>query len=242
MNRTGRNPILMALGLVLLVGISGCNQAERVAPVAQASASGSGEVSAAPDMAVISGAVIANADQPDAALGAVRQQLDSLINAVLAQQVEKKDLQAAQVTVTPQWHYPRDGKRELTGYEARAGFSLTLRDLEQLPAVYSVLAQAGVAQLQAPQFDFSNRDELELQAIGRAVEHARRKVVAGLDPLQAGLGDVQQLNVDTQWQRPMMKTAVSAVLMEAAADREPRLNVGEQTITATVQVVFAIKH
>lgn len=233
----------MKIFMLSLICISSVACADgRNSPVPTVSSSGSGEVNAQPDEAMLSGDVVTEAPSADEAMTQVRKQLDKLIKKVLAQGIDSKDLQAAQVVVNPQWHYPRDKPRQLAGYQAKASFQIRLRQLDDLPSIYSVLADAGVTQLSPVSFQFSDRESLELKAIAKAVENARRKAQAGLTPLGQKVGDLQSLNINTQWQSPpIMRSSSKMMLSDSAMESAPAVNVGEQSVTATVQTEFHVR-
>lgn len=215
--------------------------ASAFATTAQVSSSGTGSVSATPDIAVVQGRVTIIDETPEAAVKSVQKKLDSVVRYVLGQGVDPVDLQAAQVLVNPQWHYPRNAPREITGYQAYASFSAKLRDIALLSKVYSGLVKAGATELSPTTFEFSQREELELEAISKAVVFAKRKAEAGLKPLKQSVGDVIQMNVDTHWQQPpMLKASRASMMSDASVESTPQLNIGEQTIQATVSVTFEI--
>jgi uncharacterized protein YggE len=210
-------------------------------PTPQVSVSAVGEVDAIPDIAIIHGQVITIAKTAEQALNEAQIQRGSVIKFVLTGLgVKKEDLQAAQVLVAPEWNYPRNKPRELKGYKAQAKFTVKLRDLDVLSTLYSGLAKAGVNDLRPASFDFSNRDELELEAISAAVEKAKKKAKAALSPLGDKVGKAVSVNVNTHWQRPPVLHARMAMSAEADASKAS-VNVGNHTITANVNVSFTIK-
>lgn len=209
-------------------------------PVPQISSSATGQVEAMPDIAIMSGQVLIEGKSPDQAVTEAQQKLDSVIRYVKEQGVGAEDLHAAQVLVRPVWTYPQDKPRELTGYQAYADFSAIVRDVRKLSTLYGGLVKAGATELSPTRFDFSLREDLELQAITKAVELAKKKAEAALKPLNQGVGEVLALNVDTHWQQPVYKVS-SMVMRTADAAATPEVNVGNQTIQASVSVTFKLK-
>lgn len=227
-------PLVLAL-VLLPIGMSYAGDQPQV------SSSGLGVIEAQPDIAIISGRVTVQQDTPEEAVEVARDKLDRIIKALSKKGIASQDLQAAEVLVNPQYHYPRNKPRELSGYQASANFSAKLRELTKLSELYGVLFKAGATQLEPTRFDFSHRDELELQAITKAVEIAKRKAQAGLKPLGQKVGDVLLLNVDTRWHQPPMYKGARMAMMSEAADAAPQVNVGDRRIEATVSATFAIR-
>lgn len=207
----------------------------------QVSSSGSGVVEAQPDTAIVNGHITIQRDTPEEAVNSAREKLDQVIKALAKIGIDSRDIQAAQVLVNPQYRYQRDKPRQLSGYQGRANFSAKLRDLEKLSHLYGVVFKAGATELQPTQFEFSNRDDLELQAIAKAVAKAKRKAEASLKPLGQKIGQVLLLNVDTRWHQPPMYKGARMSMMTEAADAAPQVNVGDRKIEATVSATFSIR-
>lgn len=206
------------------------------------SSTATGTIEAVPDIAIMSGKVMVQSKTADQAVSEARKQLDSVIRYIKREGINSEDLQAAQVLVNPVWHYQKDKPRELSGYQAYADFSLKVRDINKLSGLYGGLVKAGASELSPTSFDFSLREDLELKAIEKAVQQARKKAEAGLKPLGQKVGDVWSMNVDTRWQQPpVYKMSRMAMAESADMGAAPEVNVGNQTIQATVSVTFKIK-
>ncbi|MGH1370924.1 MAG: SIMPL domain-containing protein [Cellvibrionaceae bacterium] len=215
--------------------------ASHAAEQPQVSSSAQGVIEAQPDIAIVSGRVTVQQDTPDDAVDSARRKLDRIIKALKNSGVDSNDLQAAEILVNPQYHYPRDKPRQLSGYQASASFTAKLRDISKLSSLYGVLFKAGATELQPTQFDFNDRETLELQAISKAVEFAKRKAQAGLEPLGQKVGDLLLLNVDTRWHQPPMYKGARMAMMAESDSSAPQVNVGNRRIEATVSTTFAIR-
>jgi len=221
--------------ITCLLCVSGLAQAaER-----QVSVSAKGEVAALPDIAIVQGRIVSQAKTAKLALLSAQERLSDVIDYAVAEGLASDDVHAAQVQVSPQWHYPKNKPRQISGYQGHAEFTLTLRELGLLSSVYGGLVEAGANDLRPTTFEFSEREALELKAIAQAVAKAQRKADAALKPLNEKTGEVLSVNVDTQWHRPQPRL----MRMEMASDAKgaaPKVNLGKQTITANVSVSFAI--
>lgn len=233
---------LLSLVLMTLACVSLVPQAfAEDEPPRLVSTSAMGEVEAIPDIAIVEGQVLEERADADDAVRATQKNLDRVIGYLKQQGIATEDIRAAQVLVNPKWHYPRNQPRQLSGYEARAEFTVKLRDVEVLARLYGGLIDSGANELQPTRFDFSNRDELELQAIAAAVKQARARAVAALAPLGAKVGEIHTLGIDTQWQQPPILRRESAAAMNmAAADGAPQINIGNHTVAANVSAAFKI--
>lgn len=235
------NRMLIFWGLILVV----CASLSPVSLAAEprlVSTSANGEVEATPDIAIVQGRVVEERQDADEAVRLVQKKLDGLIGYLQGRNIATADIRAAQILVDPKWHYPRNQPRQLTGYEARGEFTVKVRNVALLARLFGGLVDAGASELQPTRFDFSNREELELQAIAEAVRQARAKAVAALAPLGATVGDIHNLGVNTQWQQPPVMRHDGAALMSMAkaADAAPQINIGNHTISANVNASFRI--
>lgn len=229
-----QNTRTLALLACLLCFSAGSQAGER-----QVSVSASGEIAALPDIAIVQGRIVSQEKTAKRALLSAQEKLSRLIDYAVANGLTTEDVHAAQVQVSPQWHYPKNKPRQISGYQGHAEFTITLRELAALSSLYTGLVEAGANDLRPTTFEFSERESLELKAIAQAVAKAQRKATAALKPLQEEVAEVISVNVDTQWHRPQPRL----MRMEMASDAKsaaPKVNVGKQTITANVSVVFAI--
>lgn len=229
----GKTSLLTAI--VCVLSLSGAVQAE----TRQVSVSATGEIAALPDIALVQGRIVSQEKTAKQALLVAQEKLSSLIDYAVQQGLASEDVHAAQVQVSPQWHYPKNKPRQISGYQGHAEFTITLRELAILSPLYAGLVDAGANDLRPTRFEFSEREALELKAIAQAVAKAQRKANAALQPLKEKTAEVLSVNVDTQWHRPQPRL----MRMEMASDAQaaaPKVNVGKQTITANVSVSFAI--
>ena len=206
----------------------------------QVSVSASGQVAAMPDIAIVKGRIVSQEKSAKQAMKVAHKKLTALIDYTLAQGVASKDVNAAQVLVTPQWHYPKNKPRVISGYQGHAEFTIKLRQLEQLSPLYAGLVDAGANDLRPTQFDFSQREQLELKAIEQAMLKAQRKAKTAVSALQEKVGEVQSINIDTHWQQPQPRMMRMEMASDRGAAKANKVNVGHQTITANVSVVFSI--
>lgn len=229
------------LALIVILGLCSITYvAASSDSVSSVSVSAVGLVEAVPDIAIIKGRVLEQNESADEAVKNAQIKLDIVINYLKNKGLIEEDIQAARVLVNHQWFYPRNKPKELVGFEASADFTAKVRSIEVLSSLYGGLVQAGVSELQPTTFDFSNRDELELQAIANAVVRAEKKAQAGLTPLGKQAGDIITLNINTSWQQPPVFRQERAVMMSAQMDSGPQLNVGNHTVEASVNATFEV--
>ena len=125
---------------------------------------GSGEVTAQPDMAEFSVAVEEVRGTAKEAKQAVDKAVTAFVERLQAKGVERSDIQSANISLQPQYHYPKDKKPELTGYRASRHITVTVRDLEQLNTYLDNALGDGINRINNIQLKVSNEAEYVEQA------------------------------------------------------------------------------
>lgn len=158
--------------------------------------------------------------------------------------LESDAIQAGSLNVRPD-HVPgqrRDnGEQEtLVRTQLERPITLTLDDLERLPAILDALTRAGVNALDGVQYDLSDRDAATDRALTQALDKARHKAELMAGTLGVSLGKV--LNVQES-QAPIFTPrmmAMRANAMESQADA-PEYRPGKISIDAGVEVSWEIE-
>lgn len=231
-----RSCALMLAVLSLGFGAVGVSAAESRDSV---STQGVGAVYAVPDKATLRGSVMAESQSVAEAMSEVSRRLASVLDFLKSQSLPKEAINAAQVRVSPQWHYPRNEPRRLSGYQAVVTFSAELKQLDDVGLVLAGLLENGASELQPAQYDFSRRSELQEQALEAAVKDAKRKAQVALAALGHQVGQVTQLTVMEGGGFAPVARAESMVLRASAVPEVP-VALGEQAITMRVSASFAI--
>jgi uncharacterized protein YggE len=154
---------------------------------------GRAAIDVAPDLAYLSMGI--EARDPDAQAAAA--QVASGVGRVLAFTRElgipDEHISTAAAEIHPEFDWNRpDGRAaeapRLIGYVVRRQISVKLEDIEQIGRLTEGLLAAGVNSLSNAVFDTSRRDELEREAMGRAVADARLRAetLAAADGVSAG--------------------------------------------------------
>ncbi|RMF96052.1 MAG: DUF541 domain-containing protein, partial [Gammaproteobacteria bacterium] len=163
---------------------------------------GSASLSAPPDMARISMAVIAR----HPALATAREQAGKVTADFLALcgrlGIPDAKIQTTGVRMQPEYRWDQQaGQQRLLGYLVQRELLVELDDLDLLGPLLEAAADAGVNQVSPPQLDSSARDSLHREALAAAARNARDNAAALAAALGARLGAV--LSVQAQELGPM---------------------------------------
>jgi uncharacterized protein YggE len=203
--------------------------------------SGSGQVSARPDTAIVTLGVQTEAEQANVALSENSQQMQAVIDALKKAGVAAEDIQTQVINLQPRYEQPPapgpstlPGTPKLVGYVATNTVEVTVRQLGTLGELLDAAVQAGGNQIEGISFEVSNPATLLDQARAAAWQDAQHKAeqLAGL--AGAKLGEVLSITESSQTPRPVLQAVQAAPA--AAVPVEP----GTQTIEVDVQVTWSL--
>jgi uncharacterized protein YggE len=160
--------------------------------------SGTGEVSAEPDLAYLTLGIEARRPEMNQARTEVAATLEKVLRLTRDLGIDPKHVNATRLQVQPEYSWnEQDRKRVLLGYLVSRQVQVELRDLEQLGPLLERAVDVGVNQVSDPALDSSRRKDLEREAMGRAVEDARLNAETLARAAGMRLGPVRTMNGST---------------------------------------------
>lgn len=221
----------------LLLGILAIPAAAQDSAPRTLSVSGTGTVSAAPDMAHATFGVEARRPEAAAAAAAAAGAMTAVIARLRDAGIAGRDIRTVEIGLNPVYSRPDStAPLILEGYVATHRVVATVRALDRLGAVFDAAIGAGATDFGGVSFDIAARAALEDDARRAAVADAAR--IAGLLAEAAGvrLGAPQSIGVGGVSPVPMAE--MRAMRMEAAGTP---VAAGDMAVSATVAVVYAIE-
>lgn len=169
------------LATALVLGLAGSASAGTL------TVTGSGEASAIPDMATMSLGVRHSKRTAAEAMDQVAKDSNAMLAALRAEGLGDKDLQTGQISLYPNWDYDQ---QRVTGFSAASSIMVTLRDLDRIGEVLSMVAEIGGNNFGGFSLGLSDPSELEAQARVLAVEDALMKARQYAEAAGVQLGDI----------------------------------------------------
>lgn len=203
---------------------------------------GRGEAQAAPDQMLLDVGVVTTAATARAAQEENARRADQMIRGLVAQGIDRKDIQTVSYSVQPQYDY-RPGKEgqppKIVGYQVVNIVRVRVRDLSRAGSVIDRAVGDGANQVQSLQFVLSHEAAARSQALEKAVLDARRKAEVIARALGRPLGEALSVReAGGSYPEPIfLRAAEAAGAAKAATPVEP----GQLTLTASVEVVFALR-
>lgn len=202
--------------------------------------SGSGEVIVEPDMASIHMQLRSENSDSSIAKSVVDKQFNRLLTALKAVDIDKDDLVAANIRISPKYDY-RNQRRQFVGYMAVRNVSIRITELDKLNAVLDKSLDAGVAQVGDIRYSVSNEQLHQNRARQLAIEDSKSTARKLAKAYGAELGEVININyrrtMDTG--APIMPRQLST-FTEGATDAGVYLQ-DAITFTDKVDVIFQLK-
>lgn len=198
---------------------------------------GISEIVTSPDMAEINISVTLNRATAKEAKNASDNAIADLLTRLDKIGIEKKDIESANLSVQPQYSYPKNTSPILTGYQATRNVSITIRDLNNLNTVLDGALTDGLNQINNISFSSSLEAKLKLEARMLAIKDAKSKAASlaqSFDQQIAGVWKIRYMNQSPV--RPLMMRMSSDTNSINASYSDAKI-----TIFDRVEVIFTIK-
>ena len=199
---------------------------------------GQGEVSTRPDLAVFSVEISHTSKTAKQAKQAVDSAMVALTERLLSQGAKATEIDGANLTLQPEYHYQKDKKPSLTGYRASRTITITVSQLDNLNALLDASLGDSISSINNIALKVSNEAEYIAQARAAAIVDAQTKA----DALAAGFAKqiegVWSINYQTASPRPMLmrKMAMDLAVNNADTYQDSRITIRDQ-----IDVVFKLR-
>lgn len=153
--------------------------------------------------------------------------------------IDPKDITAAEVEIEPKYSYERN---TFLGYKVSRNVHANLYDLDKYSKVIDGAVRAGITNIQNISLELKEQNNIEDQALEKAITKARYKAELLANKSGVKLGEVLRIS-ESQPALPQEEYKLYKGLSDRAP--EPSANAvfepGRLTITRTVYVVFGIE-
>lgn len=232
----------LALGSLLAPALASKAHAEDNTFHRSMTISGSGDVTARPDIAYLDSGVVSEGKTAAAALAENTKAMNAIFDGLSAMKIAKDDIRTSQFSVSPVYTQPPtrpDGTREpatIRAYQVTNQVTVTVRQLDNLGAILDKLVTLGSNRLDSIRFEIENPEPLLDKAREAAVLDALRKAKLYANASGVALGPVLNISESGGYQQPVyMKTM-------AMRDSAPvPIAAGTQQISASVSMTIGIE-
>jgi uncharacterized protein YggE len=206
------------------------------------SVTGEGTVSVPPDLAQIDAGVASDAKTAREASEANNAAMGKVLLALKGAGIDEKDYQTSRLSLQPQYaNRPGSavaGPATVVGYRASNRVSIKVREITKVASVIDTLVTAGANDVGNINFTVTQASKLLDEAREKAVADARRK--AEIYAKAAGVALGAPLSIAEEG-APVPLFRAKAMAMAPMESRAPPIAQGEETLSVTVSMTWAIK-
>ena len=198
--------------------------------------SATANVTAAPDIAYLTGGVVTEARTAEEAVRQNAADMSGVFEALEAAGIDRANIQTSNFSVQPRYNYPQNSERVLVGYTASNQLRVTVRDLDMVGGVIDAMVAEGGNTFSGVTFGVEDPSDLIDQARRQAMQDAMARAelfadVTGYDVSR--IVTISESNTSPVSPQPVM---MRAAVMEDAASTQ--ISGGDLSFSATVNVVF----
>lgn len=201
--------------------------------------SATGQAAQAPDQASVSAGVVTQGKTAGDAMRRNAQQMTAAFTALKTAGIKDRDIQTSQMSLQPQYDYQNRKAPVITGYEVRNTVSARTDDLENVGPMLDALVSAGINNINGVSFSIKDSHSAKNKARIDAIADARTKAEGMAKAAGVRLGKVLEIRENTNNFRPQpqMMMARAAVMEDASTP----ISAGEQTLSVTVNITYALE-
>ena len=202
------------------------------------SAQGTGTVNIAAELTTLAAAVLADAQTAALAQSAADKQMTALLTAIGALPRDEQSIDAGRLRIQPQYRWnSATNEQEFQGYQATRDLSFKLLELTALGEALQTLSSAGASSVSPPQFGSSQTEAARKQALTIAFDHAKADALALANAANTSLGAPETISTGSK-PMPLLRGQTRGDMMAMEADRAPRYQPGQLSVSATISVTF----
>jgi uncharacterized protein YggE len=202
------------------------------------SVQGTGTVNIEAEFATLVATVIADAQTAALAQSAADKQMTALLTAIGALPRDEQSIDAGRLRIQPQYRWnSATNEQEFQGYQATRDLSFKLLELTALGEALQTLSSAGASSVSPPQFGSSQTEAARKQALTIAFDHAKADALALANAANTSLGAPETISTGSK-PMPLLRGQTRGDMMAMEADRAPRYQPGQLSVSATISVTF----
>ena len=205
------------------------------------SVQGTGTVKVTPDTVRLNATISFVGATNSAASKAVSTSAAAFRAALKEKKVATKDIQSQNLTIYPEYTWTQEKGQELKGYRASQSFTVLIRDETSAGAIIDASVEAAGDNIQVTSVTpiVLEIDDAQDAAREKAVAKAKKKALAYAKLFDFDLGKILWVSETSSSYNPPIFGLAKASAADAAAPTE--IDLGEQDVTVTVDVRWAIK-
>ncbi|HNW09482.1 MAG TPA: SIMPL domain-containing protein [bacterium] len=161
------------------------------------SISGTGKVTAKPDVAIINVGVITD----KATVEAAQKENTDKMNAIIAElknqyKIADEDIKTSYYQINPRYNW-NDGRQTLAGYEVNQSVQVKVRNFDNIGKIVSMAGERGANSVSGPNFTIDDPETYKAEARKEAIAQAKDKAKVLADEVGINLGRIVSFSEDS---------------------------------------------
>ncbi len=192
-------------------------------------------VKAVPDTAYVQLGVTTNGATAEEAQQQNAAQASAFLDAIMAEGVAEDDIKTSYINIYQDYENPNNYIMDNT-------FSVTIRDIDSVGSVIDAAVKAGANSSYSLSFDISNRDEVYIEALGKAMQSVNSKAAQVAEA--GGYTIIRPLSIEEGGSSSYYDVMPAAQEMAAdatGASFSTPISPGEIEVSASVNGTFVIQ-
>ncbi|HPR83949.1 MAG TPA: SIMPL domain-containing protein, partial [Candidatus Paceibacterota bacterium] len=165
--------------------------------------------------------------------------------------VESKDIKSTYGGISPRYEYVKSyytsGERKLVGFTARQSIEVKIRDVDKANTIRTGLAEAGVDNIDGPDFSIDDEEGYKEEARAKAIVDAKEKAAVLAKDLGVKLVKIVNFSEGSNYypyrdSMKVMSAVEESISWDSAGGAQaPSLPIGENKITSNVTITYEIR-
>ncbi len=204
------------------------------------SVSGEGKIFAKPDTGAINISVVSDAKTVDQATKDNTGKMNQIAAGIKELGVAEKDIKTTAYNIAPQYSYPPNGQRNLTGYEVRQTIEAKIRDLTKSGDIIAKATSLGANEVGSLNFMVDDQEAYRQEARNKAIKQAEDKARETAKSLGIKLIKITNFYEDNSANQPP-SYGLGGGGGEVTKVAAPQIQTGENEITVNVNLTYQIR-
>jgi uncharacterized protein len=209
---------------------------------------GTGEVSAIPDVATFNFTVTKEAKTVEEAQRLVEVVVSKATELLEDEDIEDKDIKTQRYNIQPQYDWVKstdfgNSERVFKGYEASQYTVVKVRDIDNSGDLLGKIGALGITNIGSLSFEVDDTDNLKRDARKMAIEDAQEKAEQLAKDLNVKIVRIVGFheNEGGFYPQPYLARSESLGIGGDTAVKSPTISKGEETITSNVSITYEIR-
>lgn len=200
-----------------------------------------GKINVKPDIAIISLSVVTQSKTVKEVTREGNERMKAVIDAVKKLDINEKDITSTQYNLYPQYFYPEDRKRQLSGYNLNQKLRIKVRDLTKVEEVLDGGIAAGANQVGQLTFDIDDPSEIKKEAREMAFATAKEKAEDMAKAAGVKLGRVVTFSEGSSYRQPMYANFAMDSMAKSEAVGGAGIEAGSTDINVNINITYEIE-